>query len=390
VNKEEVIDYLKHDVWALASLYRIYSSNMFACFSMDVNSSCTPTQFSLHCWNTTVTDHLKSIYIPTSGEEEDDDRAAYYGGRVMCQRKNYLSKDFVFEEPKHFDDILDYLVYPDVNSLYPSQMKNVEYAYGKWKYRSPFEIKPDYINSMEHERWMKRCMFQVDVSCPRNLLTSFLMDRDPVSHQVNHNLFPKVKCFYWGTELYEALILGYRVTKVYKIKEFEKFGPLFDSFITTCWEGRLDNPKPSIKNLLFKNVMNSLTGKFGQKTHLTYSTIFCSNAHLTGKQKNKFIEIIPKVVDFTPIFANDGENSAMILEVQNDSADPPYPIYLSAQILANSRVYMSKIMRVTGSYFEEDAAIYYTDTDSLIMHASCLKKLIDADYVGEGISAHLV
>ena len=95
-----------------------------------------------------------------------------------------------------------------------------------------------------------------------------------------------------------------------------------------------------------------------------------------------FQEMLQRVVDFTPIFTAEGYNSAIMLDVENEQKvcsfrshtfphfvqGPRYPIYLSAQILAYARVHMSHIMRAANCYRSWSRAIYYTDTDSLLMY----------------------
>jgi hypothetical protein len=89
--------------------------------------------------------------------------------------------------------------------------------------------------------------------------------------------------------------------------------------------------------------MNSLTGKFGQRTHLTSSVIFSTDYEVNSKTEKSFQEMLSRVQAFEPIFSDDGENNAIILEIANENQNPTYPIYLSAQILAYARVHMSQV-----------------------------------------------
>jgi hypothetical protein len=324
------------------------------------------------------------MFIPHSGKEEDDDRAAYYGGRVMCQRKEYFSKDFDNEEGyTYFDEIKDYLVIADVNSLYPSVQVSCQYAYGKWKYlENPDSFRAD-LMLIRDESWIKRCAFKVNARCPQDLITSFLMRR--VDGKLHHSLAPITEQWYWGPELIEAIILGYVVELVHEIKEFELFGDIFGEYVRKCWQGRLDNPKPSVKNLAYKNAMNCLTGKFGQKSHETSTSIFSTTYKPSKRTAKDFEKMLTNVVDFTPIFSDDGFSAAVILETTNANTNPAYPIYLSAQILANSRVHMSRIMRACNAYLDPKRAIYYTDTDSLVIPSLCLPDLEKGNYIGNGL-----
>jgi hypothetical protein len=183
--------------------------------------------------------------------------------------------------------------------------------------------------------------------------------------------------------LEEAIILGYEVTKVHEIKEYEKSGPLFKEFVTTCWEGRKTSNSGSAKNLSFKFAMNGLTGKFGQKAHLVNTVIYNTSYQPNKKTENRFNDMISRVVDFEPIFTEEGDNSAIIIEVRNANINPNYPVYLSAQILAFARVHMSQIMRAANCYRNIDHAIYYTDTDSLIVPPACIPLMYAAGYIGK-------
>ena len=171
-----------------------------------------------------------------------------------------------------------------------------------------------------------------------------------------------------GCELEEALILGYTVTKIHEMKTFATRAYIFKDYVSKCWQGRQRTLKGSAQNLCFKFAMNSLTGKFGQRSFDTNRAIFTTDYEPSKKMDQSFQEMLQRVVDFTPIFTAEGYNSAIMLDVENEQKGPRYPIYLSAQILAYARVHMSHIMRAANCYRSWSRAIYYTDTDSLLMY----------------------
>ncbi len=84
-------------------------------------------------------------------------------------------------------------------------------------------------------------------------------------------------------------------------------------------------------------------------------------------------------------FSSTGDNAALMMEVMNDNPHPSYPIDLSGQILAYSRVYMSRILRALNAYHDPLYSFYYTDTDSLILHARCLPILKRCGLLGSGL-----
>lgn len=379
-HKEEVLDYLKLDVLALAELYKIYSKIALDTFKIDIYHSISPSQYAMQCWINMFGDgdNFPNIYIPHFGKEENDFRAAYYGGRVTPQRKEYESEDFCQHIDENgdldYDKVTKFLFNADVNSLYPAVQFSHLYAHGRWKYLSTIGCKRaiNKLNLLQDEEWINRCQFKVNISCPKDLITPFLVERDEKTGSLKHTLDDKKGTWYWGCELIEAIILGYKVTEVLEVIQFEKCSDLFSRYVNLCWQGRLNNPKKGVNanpvlNLFFKLMMNRLTGKFGQKSHSCNIAIFSTSFIYSSEEiKSQFKEILNRINDFTPIFC-ENENIALMLDLDNEDKNPDYPIYLSAQILARSRVRMSQIMRKGECYLRPSHAIYYTDTDSLVV-----------------------
>jgi hypothetical protein len=389
-HKAECEVYLKYDIVSLRELYRIYSTAQFECFGIDVNRAISLSQYGFKCWGSNCK-AIDEIYVPHTGKEEDDFRAAYYGGRTLAQRKEFKSAQFDAQVGfPEYNEIEDYLVIADVNSLYPHAQRKYAYAYGKWRYVSPEEIREanliECLNSgkVEYQITFLRCQLKVSVKCPKDLITAFLLERTPKGKLV-HTLEDKIEQWYWGCELIEAVILGYEITEIHEVIEFEKIGELFNDFVDKCWQGRIDNPKPSVKNLAFKEIMNCLTGKFGQKSHQTNTSIFTTSYQLNAQRQKIFETLLENVVDFDPIFDQTGANHAIIIETKASSPHPAYPIYLSGQILAYSRVYMSSVYRACNAYRDPTCAIFYTDTDSMVLPSKCVPPLVELGFIGSGL-----
>lgn len=241
-HRTEVEDYLTYDCISLRTLYHIYSKEMWECFKIDINNAVSLSHFGLKAWVSTISPSLlEQIYVPHAGREEDDDRAAYYGGRVMAQRKHYKSAQFD-ENADHYsyNDIKDWCVIADVNSLYPTVQEMFEYAHGPWRYWPTDEIVAagqdllDRIN-LPDRTWLTRVCLQVSITPPKDLITPFLFER--TKDGLKQNLNEKRAQWYWGCEIAEAVLLGYKVTDVQEVKEFEKVSDLFSKFIAKCWYG---------------------------------------------------------------------------------------------------------------------------------------------------------
>lgn len=385
-HKEEMLDYLKFDVLSLAELYKIYNGMMIKAFDFEMAKAVSPSQHAIQCWLLMFSDEdFPEMYIPHTGKEENDFRSAYYGGRVTPQYKRYISEYYDNLE-EGYDAIEKFLSYVDVNSLYPSAQHKYKYAYGKWKYVTGTQEHVTMLNLLSNKNLMQRSQFKVDVICPKDLLTPFLVSRNEKTQSMEHSLEDKFSVWYWGCELEEAVILGYEITKVHEFIEFEKLGDLFKKYVDVCWRGRKDNPKggananPTL-NLVYKLMMNRLTGKFGQKSHSSNIAIFNTNYDQTDSTRKQFKELVTRINDFTPIFCSDG-SIAILLDIAAEDANPSYPIDKSAQILAYSRVMMSQVMRIGNCYLDPRSAIYYTDTDSLVIPENVLPKLKAANLLG--------
>ena len=365
---------------------------MFDCFSIDVNRCVSISEFAFKAW--AVKQPLVSqLYRPHVGKEEDDDRAAYFGGRVTPQRKEYVSRDFSEEKKEYdYDALEDYLVQPDVNSLYPHVQRINRFAFGRWKYilveeENDASLAQDLSHGAVEEEELLRSMYRVDISCPKNLITAFLPCRNEKG-QLEYNLLDKTNAWYWGSEIREACLLGYQVTRVYEIKRFDQLAYLFNDWVDFCWEGRQKNPKPSLKNQTFKLALNSLTGKFGQHTIETNCVIYTDYAQFRSQRDSQHMDFaLSHMKDFDLLMSPEekDKHAAVMIYYNTGKKAPNYPVHLSAQILAYSRIYMSELYRICDAYHNPSNAIYYTDTDSLVISVSALRCLQEAGKIGKKI-----
>ena len=88
IHREEVTDYLKHDVTALAYLMKNYQQTMFGEFKKDPLRCMTPSQFAVRVWQS-MTPDITRVRITDAGKDEEVDRAAYYGGSSLFKTLSY-------------------------------------------------------------------------------------------------------------------------------------------------------------------------------------------------------------------------------------------------------------------------------------------------------------
>lgn len=196
-------------------------------------------------------------------------KKGYYGGRT----------EIFFGKP-----VSGNIQYFDINSLYPSVMRDFTYP------------------RLDSRRWVKSPNFEnegmaeVTVQSSTDIRIPYL----PCRSERSGLLFPigKFRGVYTYYELRNAQELGYRINKVHKALEFDKKFRPFVQFIETLYEMRLQAQKNGDELLSdsAKLIMNNLYGKFGQGNEFTklmpindfkkYEGVVYGNLILTKRKGN--------------------------------------------------------------------------------------------------------
>lgn len=383
IHEKELLLYLDQDVRSQSALYNILAKSIFDLFKQDMTKFVSLSQMAYACFSSKLT---QNDLIKTKIEDEDWFRDSYRGGRIVMTRPVWCSSlcSNIFKFINHperlqsiFEELSDYLVYIDANSLYPTVMQSEEYACGDYRVKNviaPYVLENlnDPNKSENAKRGWNRRLVEVDVECPKDLLVAFLMSRDKDGNAFQ-DLQPKYNVVYTGAELCEAVLLGYKVTKIHKIIEFDIMlqKKIFEQFITLLYQIKKDSaPKGCKPNAalyqIVKNLMNSLSGKFGQKSHFVKKHILIGsdiNTVVLKQQNAKQLWMREKEDDFLDVVLK-----AVIIQEPIEVKATAFPIHIASQILGNSRVFMSRLMRQVNGYRNLENCPYYGDTDSLIFH----------------------
>ncbi len=422
--KEEVEEYLKMDIYSLRSVYMRFANAMFGLYKLDVAKFMTIGHISYAAWTTTLPENIK-IYKTKSGRNEEVMRKLYKGGRVICGRKMWKSKsfdsvissaipfkrdlneeeinelkkkdlepiDYLHQISKEkidgdyisqqlYDSINDVVIYVDANSLYPSVQVDRKYPVGKHVFYSieagtvqEKKLINEYNgrNKEIKKLWMKRA-FLVDLICPKNLSIAFLITKNPKTGGVQQNLLDKNQEWYTGPELWEAKKLGYQIIRIWEYIEWEDCREIFNDFVKPTYAVKCACKKDDPRYNTTKKSLNATTGKYGQKNITEQLKIFGENT-LIEKDLYKISEINDKNGNFLAFYGYERKNFS----------HSPYPIELSAFILAHSRIYMSKMLRrmnIHNTNYHESPI--YGDTDSIIIPISAWNRLPEK-YKGDKI-----
>lgn len=161
--------------------------------------------------------------------------------------------------------------------------------------------------------------------------------------------------YHWGCELREAILNKCKIT----IREelIYETSQIFDDFVEHFYNERqrIKNTHPALQ-LFYKNILNSLYGKFGQKEFNT--TAVCTSTDEIYRLLNNDASLLVGM-DF---IINDGEEPFFLIEYKRLYQEERIGklIRLSSYIGAKSRCILSDAMRALGH-----EKVYYCDTDSI-------------------------
>ncbi len=212
-------------------------------------------------------------------------------------------------------------------------------------------------------KWTYR-IFQVDLQCPKNLYIPFIMARNEKGRNIQ-NLTNKEKQWITGAEIIEAIILGYKVTKVYAFLEWDKQEYLFKDFIKNAYTKKAYAEKNTAAYENNKLVMNSNSGKHGQKNVEEKIHLFIGEGITMPKIATCQGQCI--MSDET------GELLAIYGKTKVQSDYSPYSVHLSVFILAYARVHMSRCTRAIDGYSNPKNTPIEGDTDSLVIPSCAIR-----------------
>ncbi len=130
-DKGQMIEYLKNDVLGTYELYKKLNEP-FKAFNLSILELFTLSQGEYK----KIKGLQKESGILQERQNREVDkffRKAIYGGRCEVFKREFISTEYkqIKQVKIKYDDITDYLLAPDVNSIYPYVMKNNEYPIGE-------------------------------------------------------------------------------------------------------------------------------------------------------------------------------------------------------------------------------------------------------------------
>jgi len=279
----------------------------------------------------------QSIYIHTSNKAVKLERTSYHGGRNECFRMGEL--------PKQQYHLLD------INSMYPYVMLTNDY---------PFNLKSTGKElSLEQLRAYLKT-YSVIAEC--------LVDTPEPCFAVKRRgklLFPigQFRATLTSSELRYGLFYGY-VKSIGNYALYER-GRLFEDYVKFFYGKRLEFGKNGNKvyGYLCKLMLNSLYGKFGQKSEV-WEKVGMDYA----REYDYWTEF-----DYETKETHTYRAVNYVIE-ERKGYDEGYNSLVSipSEITANARLYLWQLIKTAGLQ-----NVYYCDTDSILVNDEGLDKLKD-------------
>ena len=337
-NDPKLLEYLKADCVGLYQVLQTY-------FNWELVRECgvsfTVASQALKVFRSYLDERIMGC--PTEGPEHKNPdkfvRQAYFGGRTEVFRPYFKAKPG--EKISCFD----------INSLYPSVMRDFEYptTFKRWEYK---------YNPKEFGFWEATVEVPKDMYVPPlGTLIHIDMDTKEVERVADSSqgkfIFPTgVFSGVWSSiELEYAKSIGVKILSTGKGAIFENGGYIFRHFIDELWDKRQKAEKDSVDSFICKLLLNSCYGRFGlnlERDQLVKDVGQDGISDLTAYEfeTGEFVDGKPVVVRYV-------KEKQTIASFTN--------VAIAAWVTAHARIRMHK------HYMRLKDRLYYTDTDSVFI-----------------------
>ena len=306
----------------------------------------TAANMSLKCY--------RQIFEPCDIESSPDniykkELTSYKGGRTEVFKKHFRSH---FKEHRK-------LYYYDINSSYPHSMTFLmPYKYIKTNYYKEFNCKIE--NLVDTNLYLAKSTYSGN---ERILIPNLLVRDDKKCLKTSLNTDYD---YHWGVELKESIILGFKINIKEELVYETKY--LFKEYAEYFYNERLKvKEKNPVLSAFYKSLLNSLSGKFGQK-------IFNRSELIDPDDLPNYLTSDNILINFQIIDDN------ILIEYKNNECQDKTVgrlVRLIAYITAHARTHLAEAMRSVGH-----ENIYYCDTDSIFTDKKLDDKFIDQSKLG--------
>ena len=370
----EVIDYLRADVNGLIELYNKVNTTLYEKDKLNVASYISTSSLTYDKWKKNIKGKY-FIQLP-SYEQEADFRPSVRGGRTYLNKKRFISKDYkdldkYLNGDKKLEELEDYIIDADVVSLYPTAMAKYEYPIGECYKLGEAELSMFEYDYNKVAAIAKMGIYNIDFIPNKNLQHSVGGRR--TKSGLKWDLL-KGSGWYSSVDIEDMLKYGYEI-KIVGGWYWKETAFIFKEYIEELFKIKQNSEKGTAEYALSKLFMNALYGKTIQRPIYSKVEIITSNAHYWEFRSTHHIKEIEEI----------GKDIVIIgepIEVKHKEKCIGKPTHLGSFILAYSRRIMLEYINEANPHFNSTDIeqrvkndFYYTDTDSLQIHADNVKNI---------------
>ena len=338
--KNEIIKYCEIDCISLFQILVKFNDLIFQYFNVNIHHYPTLPGLAFGIYRSRF---MKEKSIPKlSRIISDNIRKGYTGGSV----------DMFIPEGKN-------LYCYDVNSLYPSRMRECLLPSGNFK---KFEGDIRKINPQAFG------FFFCKITAPENILHPILQTHVNTNNGIR-TISPigSWEDMIFSQELYNAEKFGYNFEILWGYTCDSDY--LFTDYVDTFYKMRLNFPKSDPLNFIAKILMNSLYGRFGMRENLP-EVIIMSKENFSEFEENN----LEKIIDSKEI---NGFYLVTLINNGEESESLNINVGVASAITSYSRIHMTKFKN------NSDFNLYYTDTDSIYIDKELNDKFVSSKELGK-------
>jgi len=344
--REEIIKYNIIDCISLYQIILKFNNMIFNLFNINIHKYPTLPSLAFGIFRSNFM--LKNIVPQLSGKIANDIRKAYTGG--SCDM-------FIPENP---DNSKVYCY--DVNALYPSQMKTMLMPVG-----TPSYFKGN-IRLFDKEAFG---FFYCKIIAPDNLKHPILQTHVK-TNSGTRTISPlgNWEDMIFSTEMDNAAKLGYQFEILWGYTFESKY--IFDDYVNTLFDLRLQYPKGDPLNYIAKILLNSLYGRFGMDDNFISVNIIHEDFYADFENKYfDYIIDVKKLGNYVLVSYRNEDNTI------EDSGTHNISIGIASAITAYARIHMSQFKN------NPNFNLYYTDTDSIYINKPLPAEFISSTELGK-------
>ena len=437
--KNEWLPYLQKDIECTNKLYEVYCDQFFRQHQLNVCDYVTNSSSAVAKWQTTLSEirqdedgENKTIYdhidLPNHEQSVFINRATYGGGchpikkkfdspEVMEKlNKLYSSSEVLLDgclkhkaneisEEELYTLFKDFLVDLDVCSMYPAALHGCTSINKLINGMYPTKIMKEFEKDPKK---LKKLMTQinnsilgdffiaeVDVQVNKKLLLNPLPRKYEKEGKLNyqqenedilvnpngnmgfHDLSDITKQCYTNLDLYRAVKLGCKVTKIHRVLFFGNPKQIFKQFVAELFINK-DSAKfqgNKAVELISKILLNALYGKQGMRPVITKNVIINSDVEL---QALLMSDNFDRIRFFQEHHDKDGKINRIYVQydVYDKDAECQMPSYNASFCLSYSRMLLDTFMIEANMYTNIENMYFYRDTDSMIVKWHVYEKIL--------------